>query len=237
MGKIDYTKDLEGKQFGYLKVLHMDTERTRQGKRKWICKCLACGKIVSIPRTQLINGDAKSCGCKQYEPKEKNKINLIGKKIGYLKVLEKVSGNGVSTIWKCQCERCGNITNIVQSALLSGRVKSCGCYGRDRASREIKENMGLKDGTNVSKLKSNKLFLTNTTGIRGVSYNKAYGKYYSYIGFKGKLYGLGFYAKKEEAEEVRKRAEKELYGTFLDWYAENFPEQWKRMQKKNSSGE
>lgn len=28
MGKIDYTKDLEGKQFGYLKVLHMDTERT-----------------------------------------------------------------------------------------------------------------------------------------------------------------------------------------------------------------
>lgn len=145
MGKIDYTKDLEGKQFGYLKVLHMDTERTRQGKRKWVCECLACGKIVSIPRTQLINGDAKSCGC----------------------------------------------------------------YGRDRASREIKENMGIKDGTNVSKLKSNKLFSTNTTGIRGVSYNKAYGKYYSYIGFKGKLYGLGFYAKKEEAEEVRKRAEKE----------------------------
>ena len=164
MEKIDYTKDLEGKQFGRLKVLHMDTERTRQGKRKWVCECLACGKIVSIPRTQLINGDAKSCGCKQYEPKEKNKINLIGKKIGYLKVLEKVSGNGVSTIWKCQY--------------------------------------------------------------------KAYGKYYSYIGFKGKLYGLGFYAKKEEAEEVRKKAEKELYGTFLNWYAENFPEQWKRMQKK-----
>lgn len=92
--------------------------------------------------------------------------------------------------------------------------------------------MGIKDGTNVSKLKSNKLFSTNTTGIRGVSYNKAYGKYYSYIGFKGKLYGLGFYAKKEDAEEVRKRAEKELYGTFLDWYAENFPEKWERMQKK-----
>lgn len=107
MGKIDYTKDLEGKQFGYLKVLHMDTERTRQGKRKWVCECLACGKIVSVPRTQLVNGDAKSCGCKQYEPKEKNKINLIGQKIGYLKVLEKISGNGVSTIWKCQCERCG----------------------------------------------------------------------------------------------------------------------------------
>ena len=206
MEKIDYTKDLEGKQFGSLKVLRIDTERTKQGGRKWICKCLACGKIVSIPRTMLISGDAKSCGCKQYEPKEKNKINLAGKKIGYLKVLEKVSGNGVSTIWKCQCERCGNITNIVQSSLLSGRAKSCGCYGRDRARKQIKENMGIQDGTSVSILKSNKISAANTTGIKGVSYNKAYGKYYAYIGFKGKLYGLGFYAKKEDAENARKNA-------------------------------
>ena len=100
MGKIDYTKDLEEKQFGYLKVLYLDPERTKQGKRKWFCKCMACGKIVSVPRAALISGDAKSCGCKQYAPKEENKINLIGQKIGYLKVLDKISGNGVSTIIK-----------------------------------------------------------------------------------------------------------------------------------------
>ena len=63
MRKVDYTKDLENKTFGYLKVLHVDSERPKDGRRNWICKCTACGKIVSIPRQKLISGDSKSCGC------------------------------------------------------------------------------------------------------------------------------------------------------------------------------
>ena len=95
--------------------------------------------------------------------------------------------------------------------------------------------MGIVNGTNASRMKSNKLSAANTSGVKGVSYNKNYGKYYAYIGFKNKLYNLGFYDKIEEARAAREKAEKEIFGPFLEWYTENYPEQWKRMQKKKKS--
>ena len=39
----------------------------------------------------------------------------------------------------------------------------------------------------------------------------------------------------EEARAAREKAEKEIFGPFLEWYTENYPEQWKRMQKKKKS--
>lgn len=74
MRKVDYTKDLENKTFGYLKVLHVDSERYKNGGRKWICKCTACGKIVSISRQKLISGDSKSCGCMMSAPAKKTTL-------------------------------------------------------------------------------------------------------------------------------------------------------------------
>lgn len=56
-----------------------------------------------------------------------------GKRFGYLVVLNKFvdrERDGRSRIkYTCRCD-CGNITNIRNDALTSGRVKSCGCYQR-----------------------------------------------------------------------------------------------------------
>lgn len=59
------------------------------------------------------------------------KEDLIGKKFGSLKVVDRdedhytKSGNKFPK-WLCECE-CGNIVSVFQSALKSGKQKSCGC--------------------------------------------------------------------------------------------------------------
>lgn len=215
--KDNYNTDLIGRRFGYLEVLHKDTEKTKQGKSKWVCKCHACGNIISIPRPKLISGDATSCGCMFHAVKEKNDLDLTGETFGSLKVQEKVSGKGVSTLWKCQCN-CGNVINVIQSNLTSGATNSCGCMHRKQSSENIKDYMGIIDGTNVSIISSNKIPSNNTTGVKGVYYVKRLNKWNARIMFKGKSYNLGYYAKKEDAIRARKEGELEIHGPFLEWY-------------------
>lgn len=35
-----------------------------------------------------------------------------------------------------------------------------------------------------------------------------------------------------DAGRARETAEKELYGDFLEWYAKEYPKEWKRIQEK-----
>lgn len=51
-----------------------------------------------------------------------------------------------------------------------------------------------------------------------MNWDKARGKWQASIRFKGKKYNLGRFASKEEAAEVRAKAEKEIFGGFLEWY-------------------
>ena len=50
--------DLTGRTFGSLKVLR------HVGYGRWECQC-SCGNITVVRHTELLNGDSKSCGCKQ----------------------------------------------------------------------------------------------------------------------------------------------------------------------------
>lgn len=54
------------------------------------------------------------------------KINLIGKKIGKLTIIENA---GITSdrhaLWACQCV-CGNITKVLGTNLKRGFTKSCG---------------------------------------------------------------------------------------------------------------
>ena len=55
----EYTNDLVGKEFGSWKVLKA------AGNGYETCKCLNCGTIRDIPRSRLLNGISRSCGCLQ----------------------------------------------------------------------------------------------------------------------------------------------------------------------------
>lgn len=62
---------------------------------------------------------------------------LQGKRFSMLEVLSYASHGA----WKCRCD-CGVEKNIQGSDLLSGHVKSCGCYGRNRAGNAKRTHGG-----------------------------------------------------------------------------------------------
>lgn len=56
-------QDLQGKIFGELEVIELDTEKTKEKKQSiWKCKC-SCGKIIYINTSMLNSGNTRSCGC------------------------------------------------------------------------------------------------------------------------------------------------------------------------------
>lgn len=192
--------------------------------RMYECRC-ECGTVKNVNAKNLKYGKSLSCGCLQrlkaknsHNIDVKNDLDLSGRIFGKVKVLEKKSGYGTMSIWKCECMECGKIFEVVQSSLTSGHTKSCGCVHYKHQAKKCKDYLGITDGTNASRIASKKVSSVNTTGVRGVSFNKALEKYVAYIGFKGKLYNLGSYSNLEEAKSARKMAEENLYGIFLDWY-------------------
>ncbi len=58
-------------------------------------------------------------------------LNLIGRKIGRLRVIERAANDGKGRArWTCKCD-CGSKTVIQGSSLATGKTQSCGCLNRD----------------------------------------------------------------------------------------------------------
>jgi hypothetical protein len=104
-------------------------------------------------------------------------------------------------------------------ALSYGGTSSCGCQHRDSISIAFDEYLSsvLFDGTNIDNL-TNKPLSTNTSGIRGVSYDKSRQKWSASIIFAGKTYNLGRFDSLKKAAEARREAEQTLYDPILEKY-------------------
>lgn len=61
------------------------------------------------------------------------KIDITGEKFERLTAIRPVYKNG-KRMWECRCD-CGTVKNFTLQDLKSGRVKSCGCYNREKASK------------------------------------------------------------------------------------------------------
>lgn len=57
-------------------------------------------------------------------------VDLTGRKIGRLLVLEKAGSNGKRTLWKCRCD-CGNEIVAKTDSLTMQKKKSCGCLAKE----------------------------------------------------------------------------------------------------------
>lgn len=190
------------------------------------CKCV-CGKIKDVNAKNLKYGKTKSCGCvaaKELSEKfsgavrKENDIDLTNKVFRKIKVIKRISGKGIKTIWECECLNCGKIFNTTQRNLTAGFCISCGCANRENAKKNINKYLGLVENTNLSTINSNKPGKANTSGVKGVSYRKTTNNYVAYIGFKGKLNIIGYFKTLEEAAAARKQAEEELYKPILEKY-------------------
>ncbi len=145
--------------------------------------------------------------------------NIIGKRYGKVVVLgrsDKRASRGKRTVplWECLCD-CGNITYKATDSLTNRSISMCRECAQRYAAEKMREKVGLIEGTQVSRIRSDKLIASNTSGARGVYFNSKTGKWRARLRFKGKMYNLGTYKNFEDAVKARKDGEERIYGEFL----------------------
>ena len=137
-------EDLTGNRYGRLVTIRRFVPEGSSGA--WYeCIC-DCGNKVNVRAYSLKNGQTKSCGCLATEvriitgQKSKGRVStrfedLTGKRFTRLVVLGRAeNGKGGTTRWNCLCD-CGNTTVSSTPHLKSGHTKSCGCLGRENATK------------------------------------------------------------------------------------------------------
>ena len=214
VNKVPRKPDLSiiGKTYNNLKVDKLTNKYNSYNRRLYECTCLLCGKKRLATKQNLQKNEIKDCGNHwAYN-------DISDRQFGKLKVKyvtdKKSHTKSRCKIWHCECE-CGKECDVLYDDLVSGNVQSCGCLH----SEKIKEL--YVDGTAPCKLDGNKIRSTNTSGTTGVWFDKSRGKWSVEIMFKKKKYFLGRYDKKEDAIAIRKAAEEEIFGGFLEWYKNN----------------
>lgn len=115
-------------RFGKLVTIE---EVKTNGDKLWKCRC-DCGTVKDIKAKYLNNGNVKSCGCFR-------NLDLVGRKVGRLTVLEYKGVVNYTRTWWCRCD-CGNERLVSTSNLTQEKVKSCGCIMKER--KERKERKG-----------------------------------------------------------------------------------------------
>ncbi len=128
--------------------------------------------------------------------------DLTGQRFGKLIALECV-GRRVSdgsAYWRCACD-CGRFTVTSSNKLLQGKTTSCGC----RKLEVLTGSRSYIGGTCVEIISSKKIPVSNTSGIKNVSFNR--GKWMGKISFAGRQFYLGRYRDIEDAQAVVSAAE------------------------------
>lgn len=197
-------------------------ETRKNGKKYYECRC-DCGNIKEIYYRSLKTGVSQSCGCLRSEKQKENVMDLTGQRFGKLLVLARDDGNkhGGNHYWICECD-CGNRKSIRGTSLVrENGTRSCGCDQRKVASktgtrtvaknsaRQIEENVAFH--TNFQIITSEKPPKNNTSGHKGVWWDKNRGMWQAYIQVHGKRIHLGRYGKLEDAVKARRRAEEEYF--------------------------
>ena len=136
----------------------------------------------------------------------RKKLELTGQRYGRLVVLRQAENIGKRTAWLCRCD-CGNEVVVRTNRLRSGHTTS-GLPG-----------LTYVEGTCLEMLRAKTVRSNNTSGVPGVDWLTAKGRWRASICFKGKRYYLGSYSVFADAVKARKQAEAELHDKFVDEFA------------------
>lgn len=146
-------------------------------------------------------------------------IDLSGQRFGTLTVIcrsDKRAPRGARTVplWECRCD-CGTLTYKATDKLKDSCVSMCEACAAKYATQRMRDKAGYTEGTQISKLRSKHSNVNNSSGARGVYFDRRSGKWRARLRFKGKLMDFGTFANIEDAINARKEAEKEYYEPFL----------------------
>ena len=219
------THELTGRVFGELTVLRRADRQARdsRGGIWWKCHC-SCGNECDVIASLLVGGRKTHCGCKSnphyyFE-------NIQGRTFGKLTAqfpLPDRDKKG-SVIWRCSCE-CGNEVDIPYGWLVHSNVRSCGCRKKEH-DKLLPGFLTRVDGTSIDMIRSKKLPVDNTSGVKGVYFH--HGKWMAKIVFQKKQYHLGQYRDKDDAIRARQAAEAELFDNVTAYYT-----RWKVMADRD----
>lgn len=141
----------------------------------------------------------KSCGCRRFRWR-----NLTEQKFGRLTVLEFAYAKNRKNYWKCQCD-CRNVRFVSTSQLTIRETVSCGCKNDENRANLPHLDRGLVDGTMKCGIKADrKLNRNNTSGVRGVHFDRQRRLWVAQIMFQHKAYLLGRFKHKRDAINARK---------------------------------
>lgn len=193
-------------------------------------KCIICGKEF-----QGKSNSSRYCSdeCRN-TPLYTDEIN--GEQYGHLTVTNAFRKKSkLYAVCKCSCRK-----EFVVLAKNFPKVKSCGCAQTRARKKNIQKAQktflnGCVENSSVYCIKPKKMLNNNTSGVRGITYDRTAQKWQAQIVFKRKTYKLGRYIDKEDAIKARKMAEEAMFGSFLKWFQDTYSDRWKRMTNTDSS--
>jgi hypothetical protein len=230
-------QDLVGMKFGRLTVINQaDDYISPKGKHRdrWKCKC-SCeqGNEIIAMGSSLKRGKTKSCGCLYRETR-----NQINKKYNDYEIQEDyvimytLKGEpffvDLEDFWKVKdmcwfkthngyivTNKQGERGRIVLHRLIMDCPKGYDVdhiRGRESKNDNRKSNLRIvtRSQNNMNKDKQS----NNTSGVRGVSFDKERQKWAASIAVNGKTHHLGRYKNKEDAIKARKEAEEIYFGEY-----------------------
>lgn len=205
------TRDITGERFGKLTVIER-IENDKQGRRRWLCRC-DCGNEVTVLECNLRNDHTTSCGCNRSP-------DIAGKRFGKLTVLSRSKKRGprgarTVALWRCRCD-CGAIVYKPKDSLTNPELSMCAECALHYGVKMAREAAGYVGGTQLSRITNIKETAANTSGCRGVYYEKTSNKWRARLRFKGKLISLGSFNSFEDAVEARKKGEELYFGEFVE---------------------
>lgn len=189
--------DLTGNTYGRLTVLGDDRTRTKSGKVLWHCLC-ECGNTTHVRADHLKNGSIVSCGCLSDEKKHDRFKDLTNIETDNFKVIDRAYSKNQRVYWNCICKHCGS--SVILNSNLIDNQTSCGC--KRGATKDYMDSIRDPDSR-----KSTKPTTRNSTGVRGVYYNKRKKNYQAFINVDKKTKYLGSSSSLEEAAKIRREAE------------------------------
>jgi hypothetical protein len=209
--------DLIGKVYGRLIVIEHSKKTDASRQSFWLCKCL-CGNTKEIGGRSLRRSDVVSCGCFGKEQRAKSNT-----KHGQYHSL-------AYTSWDSMIQRCTNPKHSsyarygARGIAICEEWKSFENFYRDMGARPSKNhsidriNNGLgyfkencRWANKYQQAQNTKIFVTNTSGYKGVCFNNNEKKWVATIWVGNKQRHLGYFLQKEDAISARSEAEKALW--------------------------
>ena len=228
-GKCKY-EDLTGMHFGKWTVLGLSDNKyvSRNGYTDlmWICECSCDAHTTKEIRGSILRrGDSKSCGCLL-----KNEYDLTGEYgVGYTynkepfyfdledydKIKDYTWHRDKDDYVVANCNIDGRNTTIKMHRIVMGVLDNDAvCVDHIGHVNYDNRKSELRVATNTQNSMNTVISKNNTSGCKGVSWNKEKRKWEVYITVNRKRKHLGYYNDFEDAIKARKEAEEEYFGEF-----------------------